>query len=286
MDGTEPVVHMFWSGGWDSTFRILQLVLLRKRTVQPHYLIDHERQSTLLELKAMANIRRALADVDAEAPSRIRPLKITAVSDVLADPDITEHYRSIRKRGILGTQYEWMARYAEQEQIPRVEVCDYQSSRMAAFVGGKVVPCETIEGVPSWRVADEHLVGDMQLFKRFSLPSFGMVKRDTLPLVEEYGFRQLLGLTWYCHRPIKGKPCGMCNPCSYVIGNRMYDRIPWSARLRRHRKRASRSARDTWRNLADRMSRPVHALAGWRRPASSASAHTDVDDGHRNESRA
>ncbi len=31
--------NVLWTGGWDSTFRVLDLVLHQKATVQPHYLL-------------------------------------------------------------------------------------------------------------------------------------------------------------------------------------------------------------------------------------------------------
>lgn len=35
--------HLLWTGGWDSTFRVLQLLLCSRDAVQPHYIIDPER---------------------------------------------------------------------------------------------------------------------------------------------------------------------------------------------------------------------------------------------------
>lgn len=46
-------VNLFWTGGWHSTFRLIQLVLLHQKVVQPYYLIDHYKKSTLFKTCAM-----------------------------------------------------------------------------------------------------------------------------------------------------------------------------------------------------------------------------------------
>ena len=51
-----PCVNLLWTGGWDSTFRLLQLLLLHRVAVAPHYLEDPTRASTQIELETMARI--------------------------------------------------------------------------------------------------------------------------------------------------------------------------------------------------------------------------------------
>jgi len=48
-DQTEPI-NLFWTGGWDSTFRLIQLVFVNKKTVHPYYIIDPA--GILLRLKS------------------------------------------------------------------------------------------------------------------------------------------------------------------------------------------------------------------------------------------
>ena len=49
---------LLWTGGWDSTFRLLYHVLIDKQPVQPIYFINPDRQSLREELKSMALIRK------------------------------------------------------------------------------------------------------------------------------------------------------------------------------------------------------------------------------------
>ncbi len=55
----EPV-HVLWSGGWESTYRVLDLVFTEQAVVQPHYIVDINRPSSLHELRTMASIKHAI----------------------------------------------------------------------------------------------------------------------------------------------------------------------------------------------------------------------------------
>jgi hypothetical protein len=54
---TDNAVNLLWSGGWDSTFRLLELILVRRRPVKPYYVIDSQRMSTGVELERRDRIK-------------------------------------------------------------------------------------------------------------------------------------------------------------------------------------------------------------------------------------
>ena len=58
MDRDVPV-QLFWTGGWDSTFQLLRLLLDQRAPVVPYYLLRDRRTSTTHELEAMERIRAA-----------------------------------------------------------------------------------------------------------------------------------------------------------------------------------------------------------------------------------
>lgn len=49
-------VNILWTGGWDSTFRVVELSRMEGITIQPVYVIDPNRKSVPYELRAMDNI--------------------------------------------------------------------------------------------------------------------------------------------------------------------------------------------------------------------------------------
>jgi hypothetical protein len=83
VDG-EPT-QLLWTGGWDSSFRLLQLVLVERRPVRPIYVIDTGRPSTLFELRAMEAIRAGLL---ARLPdsSPLAPIQFLMASDYPSGP--------------------------------------------------------------------------------------------------------------------------------------------------------------------------------------------------------
>ncbi|MGB9693260.1 MAG: hypothetical protein ACPLYF_00285, partial [Fervidobacterium sp.] len=84
---SEAEVNLLWSGGWDSTFRLLYLVFVEKRCVQPFYVLDTERASVLNELKAMRVIREEIAKKNPPIADLIKPTIIVSVHDIKPDPD-------------------------------------------------------------------------------------------------------------------------------------------------------------------------------------------------------
>ena len=83
---------------------------------------------------------------------------------------------------------------------------------------------------------------------------FGMLdvsKVEAKRIAQESGWMPVMRRTWFCHAPVNGKPCGICNPCKDAMVEGMRWRMPLSARLR------------YWAQL-------VHsAIAKMRRPRSS-----------------
>ena len=63
---------LLWTGGWDSTYRLLELLLVHGGTVQPYYLIDTHRRSLRLELRTMRRIKSLLFEQHREAWELLR----------------------------------------------------------------------------------------------------------------------------------------------------------------------------------------------------------------------
>jgi len=66
-------VALLWTGGWDSTFRLLTLLLVERRVVQSYYIVDRPRHrpGVPAEQQAMARIRDLIARRDPDAASRL-----------------------------------------------------------------------------------------------------------------------------------------------------------------------------------------------------------------------
>lgn len=224
---TAPV-DLLWTGGWDSTFRLLQLVISEGRPVRPHYVEAPVRAGTSYELAAMRAIRdgierRGFGD-------RLAPLRTKVEADIAPDPRTKPWIEALRARSVLGWQYEYLSRYARQV-LPdggRLELSVHLDDKAEGFLRPHVVRLGGIY-VMADAVTDE----PMRLFDPFSFPLLDLTKNDMSEVAHRDGFSDLMDLTWFCHSPHKGKPCGTCNPCVYTQDEGMGHRLPLAAHLRR-----------------------------------------------------
>ncbi|MCU0392392.1 MAG: hypothetical protein MUE81_14845 [Thermoflexibacter sp.] len=237
--------HLLWTSGWDSTFRLLDLLIIKKKPVQPYYLLDSSRKSMYLEFQAMKKIRNTVFKEFPHTQDLLQKTTFVEVSNLKPNEAITQLYRNLKKKVHMGSQYEWLALFAEESQIPNLEI---SIEKYPDFVNAK-------KKKPSWfdlfvyqrveRVEiDEELVYKVtqdseayHLFKYFTFPVMHLDKLDFAEIAKQHGFRHIMDYTWFCHRPIRGKPCGMCVPCGDVMKVGFTYRLPLYARMLYHAKK-------------------------------------------------
>ena len=226
---------LFWTGGWDSTFRLLQLVLVEKKPVQPYYLIDPNRQSLRNEIKARRDIKDRLFKEYPHTRDLILPTFYYEVGDIKDDEDLLEAYHVFRQFKVLETQYLWLSLFCKQMGLFDMELCvegvDYSIKSVERQVWRSfLVP---IEGSHHSRIADEFKDTVVQtLFCYFKYPIRGFTREDMEAYAEKFGFKDYLYMTWFCHSPVRGiYPCGTCFACQQVLLKGFNSRIPWQRRL-------------------------------------------------------
>lgn len=255
----EPV-RLLWTGGWDSTFRLLMVVLVHEQAVQPYYLMDETRESLALEIRTMAEIKEVVAARWPEASKLILPTTYGARRDLEPDPEITRSYQNLYSRSRLGGQYDWLARWLAHLGLSGVELgledADYPHAVVNAFVKDNAELVEDAAGGPTYVL--KHSVDDPDLravFGRFSFPLIALSKPAMEQIAQRYGFSDVLDMTWFCHHPkANGQPCGVCHPCVHTRkGGRVVPKPPLSYRLRRLVAPC----------LPDWIKRPIKARLGW-----------------------
>ncbi|WP_242927498.1 7-cyano-7-deazaguanine synthase [Pontibacter vulgaris] len=227
-------VNMLWTSGWDSTFRLLQLLLLEKKEVQTYYIIDNNRKSTPVELKTMEKIRRLVkSNWPAEAKLML-PTKIVKKESIQPNDTITQQYWRMATKERLGIQYEWIARMAAEFGINDLELSI--EARQNNFVWRNIRPFlerENPDDKTTYRLARQPLNPDVILFNCFRWPIIELTKLDMKAIATKHGFIHVLNKTWFCHKPTKiGIPCGVCMPCRIVVEDGMSHRLPMVSRAR------------------------------------------------------
>lgn len=231
MDGP---VKVLWTGGWDSTFRICQLVLEKGALVRPYYVIESERRSSLQEIRAMASIRRTLSERD-DRRGRLLETRFADKSEIPPHEASTARWRALRGRSELGPQYEWLSRFRRSWELDGLEISVHQDDRLYPLVRDAVEPCQTPYGI-TYRLPTSLAETDVGLLAGFDFPLLGWTKVEMESHARRRGFLDVLMGTWFCFLPLLGRPCGMCNPCRFAVAEGMGHRLSLGGRLR-HRLR-------------------------------------------------
>lgn len=232
--------NLFWTGGLDSTFRLVQLVLLHDVKVQPFYIIDTSRKSTLLELVTMNKIKELLLKKKPKINELLLPTIFKEKNDINRNKGITESYYRINEMHKFGIQYEWLARYCAEESLDNVEISlemtlNSEDLVIRNIIGNDIQLIETQYG--SYYTLNK-VVKDKDIsnvFGHFKFPLFDYTKLNKICESQKNGFDDVINLTWFCHSPTrKGKPCGKCDPCQSAYKEGLTWRLPISAKLRYH----------------------------------------------------
>ncbi len=229
----EAVTHVLWTGGWDSTFRVLQLCLSQNRSVQPHYLIDPERLSVSYELRAMARVRHQLTPRLASGVA-LRPTRYVDLPSIPESETTTAAFGRLKQQGKLGGQYEWIARYAEANHLTGLELSVHVDDRAFVYIKDQIEPYDD-HGFPNNRLSSATGEQDSDLarvFGRLSFPLLHISKTEMEAEASKLDAQDLMAHTWFCHRPRNGRPCGICLPCSFALEEGMGHRLPIAARIR------------------------------------------------------
>jgi len=244
----ESVTNLLWTGGWDSTFRLLWLLVVLKKTVRPYYLIDTGRISVCEEIRAMEKIKKMIFGIHPEARKLLLPIEFRLVSDIKPNQDVTDKFNVLRSiDSELGGQYEWLARFAEQSRI----TLEMSAQRDSAPNYPGSVPCllepyviGKSDGADRYYELIENPDNpNVEIFRFFRFPVFDLTKRRMRELAGEYGFLDIMEQTWFCNRQLAdGSPCGTCSPCSYLMREGFGARIGFKGRMRYRIKRFTPSA--------------------------------------------
>lgn len=212
-------IPCLWSGGWDSTFRILQLVLVERSRVQPIYLEDKRRRSTSFELQAIHSITSAVQAAGNGISELLLPLQVYNKSSLKNYRDLKKHFRKIDSAFGLGVQYLWFARFARQYRIDNLEVSFINHGSDSTPEFNALLESQVRGRGHDCRLVESPVESYLELFRNFRFPTIHMTKEEMGIIAKKTGFLDLLVMSWYCFDPaIDGNPCGKCKPC--IIASR------------------------------------------------------------------
>lgn len=231
-------VHIFWTGGFDSTFRVLQLLISEHKTVQPIYIsadiIDGYflngqlvlRKNKQFEINAMNKIRFYLNKKYPFTKQTLLPTKY--INNITKDKEYIIAMNNIyfSRFGILApvlnqqfgyfsrplNQYGVLSMYTKQYEYP-IEVCLENTNTGIVkltnlYRTGSGHNCKLIQNKPN----------NLKIFDKFRFPIIHLSKQNMLIIAKKYKYNDILKYSWSCWFPTKnGKPCGKCDMCLHRI---------------------------------------------------------------------
>ncbi len=216
-------IWVYWTGGYDSTFVVLNFLIARKGflskdIIQPVYLQKCDaRRNSDIEQKTMQEIRNTILQRYPESNKYLLPTIFVDCSKIQLDNDIKAGMWQlyITKRFRMPTsQYSYIA------QAPRLlgHVID-----SGAELGPKTCISQNIRPY----ITKQFMLDPMRtpwyiwIFNRVRFPVVMITKQQMWAIAKKKGFKDLLRKSWTCRVPrrVNGRvvPCGKCTLCKERI---------------------------------------------------------------------
>ena len=261
-------VQIFWTGGMDSTLRIVQLSQLEVNVLPVYIMRANGRKTAVEELTAMGKIYeilkadprtkatllpfRLVADSEDEIPDAIRQQQIpytyyhrkrygeTVVRLKRAQKKVfalqANRAPGIRSFGSniihLAEQYGAMMSYARGEQTV-VELGLHGEESFFQLPIPYRMEQKQNGLITEYRLKKEGTDPDIYaIFQRLSFCLCSFNKVTVYQEFEKLGYIHVRDLLWHCYEPINGKPCGQCVTCVPYIREGMYDMFDRDALIR------------------------------------------------------
>ena len=209
------VKRVLWTGGQDSTFRVMQLCN-QGVEVQPVYVLDTERKSTTNEIKAINFIKKELSTKFSS--SLIKDTIFIDINDINVTSETIKNFEKLKTEKYIGCQYNWLCELSK--KYPDIELCVHKDDKATFFI--------------TKEKGDGNYNESQYIFQNFSFPLLNYTKLQMKKEAHDIDCDKVLDLSWFCHDPIKNKPCGICNPCKYTFEEGMSCRFKFQAKLYYH----------------------------------------------------
>ncbi|MCR5120576.1 MAG: hypothetical protein K6B44_13265 [Lachnospiraceae bacterium] len=232
----QKIVEILWTGGMDSTFRMCQLSR-QDVTIKSYYLSAGKRKSEEYELEAMNSIKERLEKDPATKAVILEP-EYVDMSERTKDEALVNSLQAMLKYSHLGDQYIYIGSFSKDHD--GIELSIHKDDKALLFINKLGGFYRDEEGRKRLKKegSDENLV---KLFGYYSFPITEYSKVDMKKEFVAMGLEDVMNMTWFCHAPINGKPCGKCNPCMYTVEEGMAYRLDSEAMIRyRKQKRKKR----------------------------------------------
>lgn len=214
--------NVLWTGGWDSTFRVIQL-FNRGICLQPIYVIDKNRASTSKEIETIEILSRKIEENFSSSKGKILPLKLIKRENIPFNLYLKIIFKIIKRRRRIAKQYYWLACLSR--KYNNLEEGFHAADRKQIIELDDLIEIKDETQHINWVVNPKKIdFLRRQIFKNIRFPLANISKVDMKKQAEENGFIDIMNSTWFCHGSAS-KPCGKCIPCKQYITDNMGYRL-------------------------------------------------------------
>ena len=213
MTNEDRNINVLWSGGLDSTFRIVELSR-RKCTIQPYYIVFGKRKSLQHELNAINKITRILKKDKRTLAKLLEPI-IVSEQEIARDTVIFDSWYRLMKGK--SWQYYVFAKYVNQHHIEMEMGIQFSPNGSVAYAIDEALLIPHPDSDYDVLVIDKDRADKetLSIFGRFCFPKslYHKTKREEIDILRREGYDKVVRNVWFCFKPVWGYPCGHCSPC-------------------------------------------------------------------------
>lgn len=216
--------YLLWSGGFSSTFRLCQLLIVQHKPVQTIYInccnfnIDNENFNKIkLEIKAMKNIRNSIIKKYPELIEKFPPTMY--IDSIIIDSNISKNFNELHNN--LGyfefnsnkDIYENIARLSYHYKYP-IEIA---IDKDEYYLNKLLQPYLKEINIFKNKIIDLNLVPEnlksIEIFKNCKFPINHLSKKELKILSARFNFFNIIILSWNCSSPKFNQICQNCPNC-------------------------------------------------------------------------
>ena len=200
----EIVKDLLWSGGHNSTYRLLELLRLGF-TVQPIYLLLQEtKKSTLLEMETHDKILKYINIYHSDLANKILPVKYINYKDINLNKEVNQY---CKQHPTLPLKYQSILNYTLQHGKEIELSVDVDAPFNTLIEKDIILYSRDCKISPDKK--------ELSFLFNLRFPVIHTNKSNLWYYSYNYGFQDVLSLTTYCLSPLLhiNLPCGKCSGC-------------------------------------------------------------------------
>lgn len=223
MTDKKYTAKVMWTGGMDSTLRILQLSYL-DIDIQPYYVYVKKRLTRDKEVDTVNKITKMIKN-RSTTKANILPLKILDEDDFRPfEQDIVDAYKRLIKNQHISIQNLLLSQVTR--NIPGLEISfektknSNDTSLVDNVLGQKGIREEVDEtGEIYCYITEKTGKDEFTVFGNYKFPKriITLTKEDEVSEFEKMNAMDIAKETWFCQNPVGDEACGYCLVCRNTI---------------------------------------------------------------------